>query len=297
MLSRIVPNPILSWMKTKIQNAVAQGGPLSPKMLTVEAIKYFPYKKSDDSFVIPKAPAVKYETCSQGLPIPPQELWSGYGETAEEYLSSGREHVQTMLSILHSSNFTLSKGNRILDFGCAAGRMMRELKNLSSLCEIWGTDINAEHIYWCKQLLSPPFHFVTTTTIPHLPFEDSYFDFVYAGSVFTHIDDLAEAWLLELRRILSQGGRLYITIHDNNTVQLLDGKYKTNWLAIKMNNTPSYTQSKHSHSMLVINRDTGSQVFYDIGYFLKTLEPMFDILSVNQEAYGFQTALLLKKKT
>ncbi|HXX81322.1 MAG TPA: class I SAM-dependent methyltransferase [Thermodesulfovibrionales bacterium] len=284
-------------MKRKIQDAVAQGGPVSPKRLTVEAIKYFPYKKSDDSFVIPKAPAVQYAMCRSGLPIPPEELWSGYGGTSEEYLSSGREHAQTMLSILHSSNFTLKRGSRILDFGCAAGRMIRELKDLSSLCEIWGTDISAEHIYWCKQHLSPPFYFVTTTTIPHLPFEDSYFDLVYAGSVFTHIDDLAEAWLLELRRVLSQTGRLYITIHDNNTVQLLDGKYKTNWLAIKMNNNPFYAQSKYSHGMLVVGRDTGSQVFYDSAYFLKILEPMFDILSVNQEAYGFQTAILLKKKT
>ena len=297
MLSKIVPNPMLSWMKRKIQDAVAQGGPVSPKRLTVEAIKYFPYKKSDDSFVIPKAPAVQYAMCRSGLPIPPEELWSGYGGTSEEYLSSGREHAQTMLSILHSSNFTLKRGSGILDFGCAAGRMIRELKDLSSLCEIWGTDISAEHIYWCKQHLSPPFYFVTTTTIPHLPFEDSYFDLVYAGSVFTHIDDLAEAWLLELRRVLSQTGRLYITIHDNNTVQLLDGKYKTNWLAIKMNNNPFYAQSKYSHGMLVVGRDTGSQVFYDSAYFLKILEPMFDILSVNQEAYGFQTAILLKKKT
>jgi len=193
MLSRIIPSPILSWVKKKIQDAIAQGGPLSPKRLTVEATKYFPRRNEADCFVISQTPDMKHETRGSELPIPPEELWSGYGETAEGYLSSSREHVQAMLSILHSSNFTFIEGNRILDFGCAAGRMIRELNNLSSSCEIWGTDISAERIYWCKQYLSPPFHFVTTTTMPCLPFEDSFFDLIYTGSVFTHIDDLAEA--------------------------------------------------------------------------------------------------------
>jgi len=102
---------------------------------------------------------------------------------------------------------------------------------------------------------------------------------------------------LELRRILSQRGKLYITIHDNNTVRLLDGKYRTNWLAVKMNNDPLHVKSKHAHAVLAVGQDTGSQVFYDIGYFLKILDPMFFILSVNQEAYGFQTAILVKRKT
>jgi ubiquinone/menaquinone biosynthesis C-methylase UbiE len=46
------------------------------------------------------------------------------------------------------------------------------------------------------------------TILPHLPFEDRSFDVVYAGSVFTHIDDLAQTWFLELRRVLHAGGML-----------------------------------------------------------------------------------------
>ena len=104
--------------------------------------------------------------------------------------------------------------------------MIRHLEDFAESSEIWGLDINAEQIFWCKQHLDPPFHFATTTTIPHLPFEDGYFDFVYAGSVFTHIDDLADSWLLELRRVLSRDGRLYVTIHDNRTIELLNTLYR-----------------------------------------------------------------------
>jgi hypothetical protein len=43
--------------------------------------------------------------------------------------------------------------------------------------------------------------------------------------VFTHIDDLADAWLLELKRILRPGGRLYITVLDKNSLQSLINRY------------------------------------------------------------------------
>jgi ubiquinone/menaquinone biosynthesis C-methylase UbiE len=48
-----------------------------------------------------------------------------------------------------------------------------------------------------------------------------YFDLIYCGSVFTHIDDLADAWLLELRRITRPGGRIYVTVHDKHRADLM----------------------------------------------------------------------------
>ena len=59
---------------------------------------------------------------------------------------------------------------------------------------------------------------------PHLPFEDRSFGLVYCGSLFTHIDDLAEAWLAELHRVLRPGGRLYFSIHDQHSVRILEGE-------------------------------------------------------------------------
>lgn len=82
-----------------------------------------------------------------------------------------------------------------------------------------GVDIAGSPIVWCQQHLQPPFKFVTTTSLPHLPFEDRHFDLVYAGSVFTHIADLADAWLLELRRIVRPGGIVFLTVHDNSFIE------------------------------------------------------------------------------
>ena len=37
------------------------------------------------------------------------------------------------------------------------------------------------------------------------------------------------------------------------------------------------------------------QVFYDVNYLLRKWSPLARIVSVNQEAYGFQTAVLFRK--
>lgn len=257
---------------------------------------YFPYKPASIAYLITKE-GIEHETCEYGLPIPPQELWLGYGKNKEEYLY-GKVQIEAMLNILKASDFILQEGYRILDFGCGAGRMIRWLKPYAEMCEIWGTDISAEHIYWANQYLKPPFNFATTTTIPHLPFEDRYFNFIYAGSVFTHIDDLAIAWLLELRRILSPEGRLYITLQDNNSIVELDTIpiFKESWIANYMNENPIYTNNKTDYGVIVVGRGPASQVFYDKDIFCQSVKTIYEVLSVNNSAYGFQTGYLLKRK-
>jgi SAM-dependent methyltransferase len=291
MIRKMIPMKAKKWAIKTIRKAVF-GGYSLPSIL-----QYKPYRFTSDMFLIPRSVECDYETCSLDFAIPPKELWLGYGRTKEKWLATGEEHVSSMLELTKASAFSFTKGDRILDFGCGAGRMIRYLKNFAESCEIWGTDISAEHIYWCKQYLSPPFHFLTSTKIPHLPFEDRYFDFIYCGSVFTHIDDLAEAWLLELRRILSPKGRLYITIHDNHTIKLLDGPWENNELARQLKSNDLYNKSKDTLGMFVVGRKTGPNVFYDIEYFCRTLSSMFDVLSITPEAYGYQTAVLLKIKS
>ena len=185
-----------------------------------------------------------------------------------------------------------------MDFGCGAGRMIRWLNPYADKSEIWGTDISADHITWAINNLSPPFNFATTTTIPHLPFDEKYFELIYAGSVFTHIDDLVEAWLLELRRILNKNGCIYITIQDKNSImQLKSSKYYKNiWLKTYIEENPRFIEAGDDFEKIVGLRGTRSQVFYDIDYFKKLVRNIFEIVSVNEDAYGFQTAVLLKRK-
>jgi ubiquinone/menaquinone biosynthesis C-methylase UbiE len=202
---------------------------------------------------------------------------------------------------------SLRLGHRILDFGCAAGRMIRWFKDISHACEIWGVDIMAEAIQWCQSNLSPPFYFVTTTSYPHLPFEDRYFDFIYSGSVFTHIADLADTWRLELKRILRPGGKLLNTVSDNHAVEiLLDPqrcpdywKRLQQWTEAAVKKDPGLDFSNYGMIAISCKPGEGSQedahVFYHRDYITKFWGRFFTIASVTPDAYGHQTAVLLEK--
>jgi ubiquinone/menaquinone biosynthesis C-methylase UbiE len=290
MIRKLVPRPLRCWIREKIQD-VAREAPLP-----VAAVNYLPYGHDGDTFVIPETQPSEHETCSCGLSIPPARLRLGYGTTTGEYLSSGERDVARMLELAEVSGLVLAERDRVLDFGCGAGRMIRHLSPLASTCEVWGTDICAEFVYWCLQHMDPPFHFVTTSTIPSLPFEEQYFDLIYAGSVFTHIDDLAPAWLLELRRVLSKKGRAYITIHDEHTARLLDTRFREHPFAVKMRSCAAYDQLSSDFKMVAIGRGFQSNVFYHSDFFSMMVSPMFDVLSITHEAYGYQTAIVVARK-
>ena len=264
------------------------------------AAKFYPYRPTAKSYLLG---ALAERNDDGSLPVPPRELgW--YGKSEEAYLSIGKSHTDSMKAILEGAHVSLELGSRILDFGCGSGSMLRWLVDFADRGEVWGVDISEAHIYWCQAHLSPPFHFATTTSFPHLPFEDGYFDFIYAGSVFTHIADLAESWLLELRRITRPGGTLYLTVHDEHGIDVL-----------MVSEIPSYVQLKEMllavdkeiqclkipFAMFTINRTPGpgakgeAQVFYHSSYLRKHWGRFMKVLDIVPEAYGFQSAVLLQK--
>lgn len=231
----------------------------------------------------------------EGLPIPPEELWAGYGPDAQSYISRGRKDVSEMARMVEGGGFTLMNANRVLEFGCAAGRMLRHVPEFAPKAELWGVDISAQHIQWCVDNLTPAMQFATTTTIPHLPFEDCYFDLVFCGSVFTHIEDIQQSWLLELGRVLRPSGRLFITIHDEHTVIQLDTSCRDHWLAKLMREQPVFASNKDNFNMIVVGRGAASQVFYSSRYFKAILPPCFRWISRAPVAIGYQSAVLLEK--
>lgn len=231
-----------------------------------------------------------------GLPIPPRNFWQGYAADVDEYLASGKENVETMMKILEGSGYTAKGGDRLLDLGCAGGRMVRWLKPMTAQCEVWGADIDARNIEWCRSYLSPPFFFTTVTTLPHLPFEDNSFNLIYCGSVFTHIPDLVDSWLLELRRILRPGGRLYLTVHDENTVKHLTSDDSSTELARLIQ--PHFTKDVFDgkYRWFKLNRGPqGTLIFYKTDYLREQWGNYFASLSLHPNAYGYQTAVVLEK--
>jgi len=258
---------------------------------------FIPMAPAQNSFVLPKSPDSNVPTCDRGLALPPPALLLGHDST-EQYLEYGALHVGSMRRILDQGGFRFEQGQRVLDFGCGSGRMLRQLYDFTSQSEFWGVDIQAEHIFWCQRYLSPPYRFAITTTIPHLPFEDNSFDLIYSGSVFTHIDDLADAWLLEIRRILRPGGFLYFTIHDNRSIELTRTTLRDHPLiGKKFLGHPKFEEYANSDfGIFTLWRSADSQVFYDREYFVSRIGLFYEVVSVNEEAYGFQSGILVSKK-
>ena len=266
--------------------------------------KYAPYQPLPDSYVVSKPARQSDEGPDKGLPIPPSSRL--FEDSVEQWLLHGQQDTETMRSALAAAGHSFRKGDRILDWGCRNGRMLRWLLDLSDCCEIWGADISATDIVWCEQNLSPPFHFVTTSSSPHLPFEDRSFKLIFAGSVFTHIDDLATAWFLELRRILEPGGMLYFTIHDKHTIDLFRGpawrttyrRSRCHWplgqRLLHDKHTSALAQSDFAR--FTIRHGVDLQVFRDVDHLCKTLESWWRIVSVQEEAFAWQTGILMERQ-
>lgn len=297
MIRRYFIKPFRNWFKNKIEKLIKEIDSKNNKNRDLPFTVFYPHSKKSLSYVIPKSNENLIK-CELGLPVPPERLWLGYGRNMQEYLYSGKDQIEIMIKLLEKSGLEFEKCKRILELGCSTGRMIRWLKPFSDKMEIWGTDISSEHIYWANKYLNPPFNFATTTTIPHLPFEDQHFDVIYAGSVFTHIDDLADSWFLELKRILTSDGRIYITIHDRHSIDLIEKRieWRDSMLAdlLKKNNT--FRINRENFGKFVGLRGPDSQVFYDREYFEKSIGNKYEIISYTPEAYGYQTGVVLKKK-
>lgn len=172
--------------------------------------------------VLKRIPHAPRRTATDTLPVPPDGLRSGYDGSDINYLSRGRSVARNILEIIERNGGFNSDGPRdILEWGCSSGRVLRHFLDLTPNANCWGCDIDDWTINWAAGHLSPPLRFFRSTTSPSLPIESNSFDLVYAISVFTHLSDHFDAWLMELRRILRPGGYLFASINDEHVWQRL----------------------------------------------------------------------------
>jgi len=143
--------------------------------------------------------------------------------------------------------------------------------------------------------MTPPFQFAVTSTEPHLPFSDGYFTFVYAGSVFTHMNDLSVAWLLELRRVLKPGGRAYLTFNDTVSAAVVTKKYSGSYDQLKLQAvTTALGRTLEEVNFLCIDQPPYSSIFYNRDFLKARLGRLFQLKGVYDEAFGWQSAYLVQ---
>ena len=154
-----------------------------------------------------------------GLLPPPRHLQVRVvGVYAPDFLESGRGVVKDMNSVLAYAHKNLRSFGTILDFGCGCARVLRALRSHVIPSQmLYGTDIDAEAIEWCKANYSQIAEFSVNPTIPPMSYADAMFDFIYSISIFTHLpEDMQFAWLQELHRVAKPGAYLILTVHGKN---------------------------------------------------------------------------------
>lgn len=149
-----------------------------------------------------------------GLPLPPNQLMflvQGTGNV-REFLMDGRTTALEVMTVLEANGVEIATLNKILDFGCGCGRVIRHFHAVTR-SQLHGTDYNREAIDWCRRKLGFG-QFEVNGLVPPLPYMKEEFDLVYALSVFTHLpESLQVAWMSELCRVLKPGGHLLMTTH------------------------------------------------------------------------------------
>ena len=124
------------------------------------------------------------------MPLPPRgliNLVTG-NKWKADFFDSGKVQMAQLVNTLEKNDISFSGLNHILDFGCGCGRLIRHLRILSAngRQRLYGIDYNDELIGWCRNNLN--FAECDTNTLsPPLKYGDSYFDFILARSVLTHL--------------------------------------------------------------------------------------------------------------
>jgi SAM-dependent methyltransferase len=159
-----------------------------------------------------------------GLPLPPALLRYRVSELLgrDDFLIIGRGCAEMMEQYTRTMGVDLAHARRVLDFGCGCGRTLRWFLREFPGVEFHGADVDEEAIAWCRRNL-PGGHFTRNQPQPPLPYQDGYFDVIYCLSVFTHLDEaMQDAWLAELRRLLTPGGVVLLTVHSDLAARVLD---------------------------------------------------------------------------
>lgn len=194
---------------------------------------------------------------------------------------------------------------RFFDFGCASGRVLRHFCAQSEIPEIWGSDINSRHIRWLSEHLPSRVKPIFNHCVPSLPIEDNYFDVVSAFSVFTHIDTFETAWIAELRRILRPGGIAYLTVHNEDTWEILRGEIENEdnrLVQSVLKVDPKFAQQVleplPDKRTVYRFQDYGpyrAQVFHSNNYLNQTWGRFLDVKEILPRRHVRQTVVILQK--
>ena len=126
------------------------------------------------------------------------------------FLAGGARAADAIRGALVRQGADLAGFERILDFGCGCGRVLRQWRDLPRV-ELHGVDTQAVLVNEARRTV-PHARVAVNALEPPLPYADASFDLLYSLSVFTHLDEPVQLrWRDEIRRVLKPGGFWIVT--------------------------------------------------------------------------------------
>ena len=95
-------------------------------------------------------------------------------------------------------------GKRVLDAGCGKGRFARVLLEQEPEAELWGLDISEEMLRFVPAGIQ-----TCAGSLTDLPFENDFFDGLYATESLEHAVEIEKA-VAEICRVVKPGGRIVV---------------------------------------------------------------------------------------
>ncbi|MCU1640470.1 MAG: methyltransferase type 11 [Nocardia sp.] len=146
----------------------------------------------------------------RALPTDPAQA-NGYDTIADGYTA---ENETSLLNAYYERPAMLElagdvTGQRILDAGCGSGPLFAALRDRGAI--VTGIDASAGMLELARRRLGADADLRVADLANPLPFPDDAFDDVVASLVLHYLQDWAQT-LAELRRVLTPGGRLLVSV-------------------------------------------------------------------------------------
>ncbi len=129
-----------------------------------------------------------------------EEKWGEAILTKDELFDREKKSISIIKNIE-------KKNAKFLDIGCGVGFFMSELEKSGSKLNLYGVDYSKYNLKKAKKL---PYTFKRCNIEEGVPFNDKFFDIVYAAEIVEHLVN-PDFFLEECNRLLKPGGHVIVT--------------------------------------------------------------------------------------
>jgi len=193
-------------------------------------------------------------------------------QVEEGYLDSGYETMKIIMDYITKFNPSLLSNNKVLDYGCGHGRIMRHITGNLKPSLLVGADVWDGAIKFCSEEFdSKPFLISNENHITNL---GEKFDIIISISVFSHLPPHRfHENLKSLSLSLNDEGLLFFTTHGDFHRELKNVTLENGYFYGQVGKNPNHTDGRlpgDEYSFMCVTKDFVEKQLEDVG--LKLLE-------------------------